>query len=149
MSGDLWGLGGRSPKVWGGDGPCLGLHPPNIWDTRYRNMELFWKHVIETSEGLSRGISGKARSKDQMTKKRSSGKFWSKNGHSEIWLEKSQDTVAKWFLVPQTQGQVSAHVCNCDLAVKGRAPTYKFSKRKAGQWTSVLSLDANYDRWLE
>ena len=34
--------------------------------------------------------------------------FLSKKGPSEICVEKSQDTVAKLFLVPQ--GQVSAHV---------------------------------------
>jgi len=37
-----------------------------------------------------------------------SWEFWCKKGHSEIRLEKSQDAVAKWFLVsPQTQD--SAH----------------------------------------
>ena len=46
MGGDLGGTEWTVPQGmrWG-DGPCL--RPPNIWETHYRNMQIFGKDVIE------------------------------------------------------------------------------------------------------
>lgn len=43
--------------------------------------------------------------------------FLSNKGHLEILFEKFQVTPAKWFLVPQTQGQVTAYVPSDNIIV--------------------------------
>jgi len=109
MGGDLGGLGDSIPPKF--EVGMTHAYIPPIFGEHvicYRNMQIFWKHVIETYKlyMACHCISGEKVIRKFWVEK---WKFCSKKGHSEIWLKFSGYGSKTIFDLHQTQGQVSTY----------------------------------------